>query len=789
MKIKKLRIMMLLSALSCAALLNGCGSSSKEGTTGNAAFVEEGTCIGCHSTTTDPVSGNQIVKEYASSIHNPANTPANTTVNAKNPNGCQGCHGSGAQHNGVGPIPFPNPLASSRCIVCHTTAIAALFTTDLVSGTSNEDFAGKCSPCHSDGNTGIHGANLPNRDDCVGCHNVVGGIPTPPHRSDKIVNDNSGVRPIVSEFTKSSHHIVNADGSLPTNAQCAVCHAEGTVASDGSIVVDHKVHMKDGNIYLRNGNTALGQTPPKFTSISTTVGAKATNVSVYAWNPAVPDQTLMDQFCFSCHNAAGAPTTFATLGNGIKDVNLKNSNATNPFGDAISNGYDQMARSAVVNVYDAFDPNNTSHHAVRAKKYTGRTRTGVTGALASADPTNAPAGRIGTAVANPALFTQYSGKAVNPGTVVPYKNGNAGIGPKSPGSRYTIYEAGYFVSNYTPLSATATVGDDSTLHCGDCHTVGQWKPNSTTAVTSNPDGSTTVVTNVPAIGAHGSVNEYMLRTSDGTDTLHHQNTVDGASITSQNVGGTYVCFLCHRQGVYGSDEQYQRYAANPAAYPAGYNPATRLGGHAGLHPCNAPGEGESTGMTGSQRIWHTASVSGDGGGGGNLFGYTCGNCHNSGNKGFGGIHGGNAAWGTYSTNGAYASATNLVTIITNRKPYRLMGGLSLRYNGGGSAAKWESQTLQQNNREGCYNFTVGPTGVNAATNTQWVVGSTRWPAGVPNITGVVSPAGTTASTEFTDGANANQTFGTWGGCGQHYGTTTAGGGEPTLRKVQRPLTY
>jgi hypothetical protein len=395
----------------------------------------------------------------------------------------------------------------------------------------------------------------------------------------------------------------------------------------------------------------------------------------------------------------------------------------------------------------------------------------VTIALASADPVNAPAGRTGKAVSNPGAFTLYSGAAVNPTNANPNKNANAGIGPLSPGSRYTLYEAGFFVSNYTPLGATATVGDDSTLHCGDCHTVGQWKPNSTTANTANLDGTTTQVAGLVAIGAHGSVNEYLLRTSDGTDSLHHQNPTDGTSITAQNQGGTYVCYLCHRQGVYGSEEQYLRYAANPAAYPAGYASNPKLGGHGGTHPCNAPGEGESVGMTGSARIWHTTSVVGDGGGGGNLFGYTCANCHNAGNKGFGGIHGNNAVWGTYSATGGYASATSTGVAVTYRNSYRFMGGLSLRYNGGGSAAKWESQSLQASNREGCYNFSVGPAGVNASN--QWRVGNSTL-------------AGTT---EFTDGANANQTFGTWGGCGQHNGSTTVGSGEASLRKVQRPLQY
>src|ERR1039457_946657 len=361
MKIKKLRILMLLS-FACATFLNGCGSSSKAGTTGSSvAKVDEGTCLTCHSTTIDSASGTNIVTDYATSVHNMPSV------------GCQGCHGGGASHNGVGPIPFPNPLATDQCsnINCHGAADSQIPGVVASLGI-NLNFLGNCSHCHTTtGKGGIHAAqvtstvltaNHTDSDDCVFCHTVA----TPQHGA-TLVNDNTGVRAIVPEFQKTAHHIVNANGALPTKAQCAVCHAEGTVGSDGtSIVIDSNFHMKDGNIYLRNGNTTLGQTPDKSTNVN--------SVSVYVWNPATPDHTLMDQFCFSCHNSAGATTTYATLGNGINDLNLVTSSPTNPFGDTISNGYDQMARSTVVNVYDAFDPNNSTHHAVRAKKYSGRTR-------------------------------------------------------------------------------------------------------------------------------------------------------------------------------------------------------------------------------------------------------------------------------------------------------------------------------------------------------------------------------------------------------------------------------
>ena len=117
--------------------------------------------------------------------------------------------------------------------------------------------------------------------------------------------------------------------------------------------------MNDNKTYLRNGNPALVGNQSK------AVGAG------YPWNPATPDHTLMDQFCFSCHNAAGAPAAAAALA-GVAGYT---GTALNPFGDTVSNSYDQVSRISVVDVYEQFDTGNSSHHAVRGQKYTSRTLT------------------------------------------------------------------------------------------------------------------------------------------------------------------------------------------------------------------------------------------------------------------------------------------------------------------------------------------------------------------------------------------------------------------------------
>ena len=108
MRIKKLSIMML-SALSMAVLLNGCGSSSKEGSVnlGDVALVGDTACTQCHSSVADKITGESLIAQYQKSAHYAGDL------------GCESCHGGGAMHNGVGPIPFATPDAA-RCATCHT---------------------------------------------------------------------------------------------------------------------------------------------------------------------------------------------------------------------------------------------------------------------------------------------------------------------------------------------------------------------------------------------------------------------------------------------------------------------------------------------------------------------------------------------------------------------------------------------------------------------------------------------------------------------------------------------
>ena len=604
-----------------AGMLAGCGSDHREGNAnaGNVARVaDEATCRVCHSTTIDPRSATALLPEYFVSVHNPSgpNAGVNLSTDPDKQTGCQGCHGGGAQHNGVGPIPYPDPLnikaadgsTTTRCVFCHTNVPA----TDLV-----RNFPVNCNPCHNPANptAGLHAAQAIASDSCIDCHDI-----KVLQHGPNLLNDNSGVRNIMPEFAKRSHHIT---GAAPTNAQCAVCHLEAAPDGAGGIKINDNFHMKDAKVHLRDVDHA---------------GAE------FAWDGI--DHSAMDNFCFACHDSDGASdlTTLHAL--------IPAATAGNPFNDTLTNGYDQVARNGVVDVKTAFTTTNASHHAVSGQRYTYRFSTAA----------NAAAWAARTGKAMPDASQIAEGHTVN-GAVVHFDAAETMTGDYTPGSatpgegESTLYEAGKFVATYIPLGASQNVADNSTLHCGDCHTVGQWKSGAST----NADGSSTTV----AIGAHGSANEYLLRNSLGTDALH----------SSQ----TYVCFNCHATGVlvansalFAANQATGKIAATAIAptWRAGWNAlhpnvmAAQVWGYATAHAvsafhaqCIADSSaqigttnrlGIQTGGGNKDRTLDfipapgaTANAPSTLADSGNITGIGCTSCHNSGlRSSFGGIHGG-----------------------------------------------------------------------------------------------------------------------------------------------------
>jgi hypothetical protein len=395
--------------------------------------------------------------------------------------------------------------------------------------------------------------------------------------------------------------------------------------------------MKNANIYLRNAD---GGAP-------------------FVWDGA--DHTAMDNFCFSCHDADGFNDA-ATL-----TALLPAATNKNPFADTLTNSYDQVARAGVVDVKSAFTTTNASHHAVSGQRYKYRFST-----RAAADAwTAAKAGRPAVADSEIA-YIAGAGHTAADGSTIPatsFDNTNtAGNSGETVGlDDRTLFEAEKFVAGYTPLGATQSVADNSVLHCGDCHTVGQWTAGSS----KSADGSATTV----VIGAHGSANDYLLRNSLGTDALH----------SSQ----TYVCFNCHIGGevVAATDALWAELVADGEISSTVVKPTWRAGwgathpnviagqvegGYVTAHAVSAfhaQCQADSSNQVGSagtpaaqvlSRVWFsnggghkdrnldfvpasgaTAAFPATAAEGGNITGIACTNCHNSGlRSSWGGIHGG-----------------------------------------------------------------------------------------------------------------------------------------------------
>ena len=720
----------IVSSLNGAPIAVAAGATTDLGTiTIKAPPVKEADkpCLACHENSR-AADGNSLVAEYKTSRHYNITTSPAAKFGVTS-TGCAGCHGP--QHNDL------NPSESGRCYDCHTAAGVAPGSHEMVT------VQNKCATCHDPHTLE---ASLPSDGAarCTVCHSIG------QNAGATYVQDNNGVRAVIGEFSKWSHHVT---GRAVTDADCAVCHLEGK-KSGAAVAVDAAFHMKDNKTYLRNCNVGLGQTPDK-----SVAGA-------YPWNPAAPDHTLMDQFCFSCHNAQGAPTAISALA-GVTGISTV---ATNPFNDTMSNQYDLLSRPAVVNAFDQFDTGNSSHHAVRGARFTK-------------NALNQP---------EKDAIALYNSTAINRSTLTATTPATLGFSLAEPNLVVdTMFAAGAFTTAYTPLGATESVRDTSTLHCGDCHTVGQFKPGSSV----NADGTATAL----AIGAHGSENEYMLRKPNGSED----------HITTAPQRDALVCYLCHKASV------YQNNFANgtPAIYPA--ESPTRFVGHAGivsagptLLECNTDGN-NAQGKVGLARIVSEDIPKGGGyafdsplvmnpllagkyggNGGGNIYAQKCANCHNaSDKKTFGGIHGnaGNATYTTYSAASSWPANGDVYTAV-QRKPYRFLPGLgNFRYNGGATPEQWTQRSLYagKGERRGCYTLNGASSRAVAGVAGRANIMPTRAVLSGDNVA-TNAPGFVPGSADI---ANDNGILGSWGACSDHAGNSYSGVSEPLARTIIRPLTY
>jgi len=760
--------------------------------------AENVTCLACHAGTKD-VTGQNLVANYKQSAHyyNTVDLTAGLTakgITDATQAGCAGCHGG--SHNA------PNPSVSGRCYTCHSTTTGSLPV--IHAGNSVQITTTNCTTCHQPHNTKQFFGGR-----CISCHSV-GQDAT---AKGNYVDDNNGVRAITTEFSKWSHHVT---GVTLNDAHCAACHLEGTVVDDGNgnvdVVIDATKHMTDNKTHLRNADTDAD----------------------FAWDPSAPNHSGMDNFCMSCHDSNGATSPMsvqiqALINNSGIAAQGKTASPSNPFGDTLSNQYDKLQRPAVVDASSQFNTTNNSHHAVKGKKYSGRSRVSKGGTIADA------------------AFTANSSAAL-------------------PSARSTIYDAGRFTSAYTTLAndggesgarnGGSTVGDDSTLHCGDCHTVGQFKAN----VAKNADGSPAAA----AIGAHGSNNEYLLRNSIGTDQRHIGPQYTSASVVITTGQPYLICFNCHKFNTYYGVNSHanERGGANEDCNGSFNTRAEPNGAASNLVPptvytgigtdrlmsiVTVANKADGTaavagGLYGAETTGHAHTM-------GNIYGIQCANCHNSGmDNGFGGIHGsksqtytdglGNttnhrrflpgldnvmfvpgtkggyssgstATYAKYSSNklsGAALAYTQLP--VRNGLVFRKYSAVSATdrnkvgiapttaaYSGSPATAKLGSFTYTTGGVTNDLNWEqkIGGTDNGAISNSQGTTGCYTLTPGTPSVNNLKSAGYPADDVRYAPALNMTAVDGTpalgnWGGCEDHGGVAGATS-EALIRGIVRPVSY
>lgn len=318
--------MMLLSAMSLAALLNGCGSSSKEGTATNASLdavpkVSEAACAQCHGSSYDPVSGQPIYSSYVQSKH--FKNSLGEVI------GCQDCHGGGSQHNGVGPMPYPNPDTAGKCWGCHQPAFTGAYgapsavekahfqnitsyRTQYINVTSNDTTT--CTRCHEPHNPDAGLGAAERKAWAESGHGDIAGAAWKPGSTHKWLASGDSI-----DFSQT----------IPAS-DCLRCHtADGFVQFVGSsfksvanLPGDPKANspLKCGACHYNDSFSVRGVNAVS-TAYNTSLVDKVTAKTVQSRIPAKFPDVGQSNICISCHSArAIGPNLTAMFNTGNWDL-------------------------------------------------------------------------------------------------------------------------------------------------------------------------------------------------------------------------------------------------------------------------------------------------------------------------------------------------------------------------------------------------------------------------------------------------------------------------------------
>jgi hypothetical protein len=323
-----------------ALLIGGCGSSGNKEGDGGLTNVGDTVCVQCHSAVQDPLTRETIITQYERS------SPHKDVAAVNGGNGCESCHGSASQHNGVGPIQYPDPFAGNgtRCADCHNGVIApatdapTTFAGSLHANMTIET-GNACRRCHTH-----EGAVLGN----------IGGLTGNGEIMDNAVNQ--GFVPYSPAYSQFN---------------CATCHEHGAGL--------RTVMARDNNSNLVNWNPDKNQTAGQFdlcTSCHTmydytgnTLLASGTGADAATGKPA----TVKVGHHETSWYRVIATTHYDNPVTGLKatDVALDNGNIIEGY--VIRNViYDAAAGETVIHQNPCFDCHG---HEAYAGTYRGRTTT------------------------------------------------------------------------------------------------------------------------------------------------------------------------------------------------------------------------------------------------------------------------------------------------------------------------------------------------------------------------------------------------------------------------------
>lgn len=346
MQMRKLAIT-LFCLLPMAALLYGCGSSSKSGgSINNVTTVGDTACIQCHGgRNIEVLTGEDIINQYK------ASSPHQNSEHANNGNGCEACHGNGGQHNGVGPIAFPNPYDGNgtRCADCHKDKYATNAPTHFAESRHAKfeeiHMSGSCARCHTH-----EGALLSNK----------AGITGEAKAFDTTVNPTPVYTGAYSAFKCSTCHehggglrSIIATTSTGTKVAWNPSKAASADAKNNQFNLCTSCHV----LYNYDGSKVLY--PSNYTATTTdqiggrSHGWHAALVSTHYDNPATAG--VVEGYnirktggaCFDCHGHEAKTSTAAAMTDATKSTIHTDWAQSAHAGGLLANKYDAAAANPV----------------------------------------------------------------------------------------------------------------------------------------------------------------------------------------------------------------------------------------------------------------------------------------------------------------------------------------------------------------------------------------------------------------------------------------------------------